>query len=135
MNTPGTVGEWQITISGMEIVDEVPNGYGSFVPDEGNKYLLTAVKGENLAKQAQTFLSSYPFGDELTVVLLYGDGYEFVQTNLLGYSESVTDSSVNPLSSKEGKIAFEVPNEVVESTDPLLVHFECNGEELDIKIR
>lgn len=135
MGTAGTVGEWEITISDMEIVDEIPDGYGTFAPDEGNKYLLASVKGSNLAKQAQTFLSSFPFGDDLTVVLLYGDGYEFVQTNLLGYSESVTDSSVNPLSSKEGKIAFEIPDSVAESSDSLTVHFECDGETLDIKVR
>ena len=135
MGTAGTVGEWEITISSMEIVDEVPDGYVTFTPDDGNKYLLAAIKGSNLAKEAQTFLSSFPFGGDLQAKLLYGDGYEFTQTNLLGYSKGVPDSSVNPLSAKEGNIVFEIPDSVADSTDELIIEFQCNGQTLDIKVR
>lgn len=45
------------------------------------------------------------------------------------------DSTINPLSSKEGDIAFEVPDTVINSTDPLIVQFNSGSKNVKVKIR
>ncbi|WP_164473180.1 DUF4352 domain-containing protein [Clostridium sp. E02] len=129
------IGEWTVTVNNMQILDTVPDTYGQFNPDEGNKYLLITLTASNEGKKADTFLSTFPMEDDISAKVLFGDGYEFSQTNLLGYTKSIVSSSVNPLSSKEGNIAFKIPDSVGSSEDPLTLVFTCGNETLNFSIR
>lgn len=129
------IGEWTVTVNNMQILDTVPDTYGQFSPDEGNKYLLITMTASNEGKKAESFISTFPMDDEISAKVLFGDGYEFSQTNLLGYTKSIVGSTVNPLSSKEGNIAFEIPESVSTSEDPLNLVLTCDKETLHFSIR
>lgn len=129
------IGEWTVTVNNMQILDSVPDTYGQFSPDEGNKYLLITLTASNEGKKAETFISTFPMEDEISAKVLFGDGYEFSQTNLMGYTKSIISSSVNPLSSKEGDLAFEIPDSVSSSEEPLILVFTCGKETLHFSIR
>ncbi len=129
------MGEWNITVNSMQIVDNIPDGYGKFTPDAGNKYLLVTMSVSNEGKQANSFLPSFSMGNDTNTKVVYGDGYEFSKTNLLGYSKSLLDSTINPLSSKEGDIAFEIPDSVASATDPIILEFSNGNEKLNFSIR
>ena len=45
------------------------------------------------------------------------------------------DTSVNPLSSKSGRIAFEIPDSVADSTDELILTIQAGKDSLEIKVR
>lgn len=135
MGQAAKIGEWNITVNNMQIVDNIPDGYGSFSPDAGNKYLLVSLSASNEGKKADSFLPSFSMGDDTSVKVIYGDGYEFTQTNLLGYSKSMIDSTINPLSSKEGDIAFEIPDSVATATDPIILQFSNGNEKIKFAIR
>ena len=45
------------------------------------------------------------------------------------------DTSVNPLSSKSGRIAFEIPDSVADSADELILTIQAGKDSLEIKIR
>lgn len=135
MGQTATIDCWDITVSQMQILDAVSNGYGQFEPGEGNKYLLISLSAANNGKESASFLPSFSMTDDIRAKLIYGDGYEFDQTNLLGYDRSLLDSVVNPLSSVEGDMAFEIPNTVAESTDKIILEFVCGNEQLDFVIR
>lgn len=135
MGQTATIDCWDITVSQMQILDAVSNGYGQFEPDEGNKYLLISLSAANNGKESAKFLPSFSMSDDITAKLIYGDGYEFDQTNLIGYDRSMLDCVVNPLSSAEGDIAFEIPNTVAESTDKMILEFSCGNDKLDFVIR
>nr|DAQ76826.1 MAG TPA: protein of unknown function (DUF4352) [Caudoviricetes sp.] len=136
MGTDSVLGDWGINVKSMEIVDSIPNGeYLSFVPEEGNSYLVIAMSATNNGKKAGTFLPSYSIGNQVSSKLLYGDGYEFSATNLLGYDQELHDAYLNPLSSKEGVIAFEVPQAVSSSDDQILLRLKGEGKEIIYKIR
>ena len=128
--------DWKITISNMQIQDSIDSDYGTFKPnDEGNKYLLISATAENTGKQAGKFMPSVGFGDDVGTKLLFGDGYEFTATNLLGYSNDMHDSTVNPLSSQSGEIAFEVPASVSDSSDPIFIQFSSGNDFVKIRVR
>lgn len=129
------IGEWSVTVSNMQILDNIADGYGSFSPDAGNKFLLVTMTVSNEGKQADSFLPSFSMGEDTSAKVMYGDGYEFTQTNLLGYSKSMIDSTINPLSSKEGDIAFEIPDSVASATDPIILEISGGKEKINFSLR
>lgn len=135
MGTTASLANWDITVSSMQMMDIIPDGYGQYEAESGNKYMLVTLTAANNGKEADTFLPSFSTSDEVRVKVLYGDGYEFQQTNLLGYSKSMVDSHINPLSSKEGDIAFELPTSVTDSTEPLVLSISCGNEKVNFLLR
>ncbi|MDR1771721.1 MAG: DUF4352 domain-containing protein [Hungatella sp.] len=135
MGQAAKVGEWNVTVSNMQILDTIADGYGNFTPESGNKYLLITMTASNEGKKSDSFLPSFSIGDDTHAKVIYGDGYEFSQTHLLGYSRSMIDSTVNPLSSKEGDVAFEIPESVASATDPLILEISCGNETVNFTLR
>lgn len=128
--------DWEITVTDFKIVDSISANYGTFSPDEeGNKYAQVFVSVTNNGKQADNFLPSYGYGDDVNAKLLYGNGYEFSATNLLGYSNEMHDSTINPLSSKSGEIAFNISGVVANSEDELLLQFNSGSDTIQFKVR
>lgn len=128
--------DWEITVTNTQIVDSISADYGSFTPnEEGNKFVQVFVTVENKGKQAGKFLPSFGYGDDVSAKLLYGDGYEFTATQLLGYSNDLHDSTVNPLSSQSGEIAFEIPETVASATDELIISFSSGNDVVSYKLR
>lgn len=122
----GTLGDWEVTVSKVEFLDTIKDGdFLNFTPEEGNKFAVVSVTIANQGKSSDTFLPSVGFGDDISTKLLYADGYEFSSTYLLGYDLDLHDSTLNPLSSKDGIIAFKVPQQVVDDAEsPLLIQFD-----------
>lgn len=128
--------DWEITVTDMKVVDSISADYGVFNPnDEGNKYAQVFVTVENKGKESGRFLPSFGFGDDVGAKMLYGDGYEFVSTQLLGYNNDLHDSSINPLSSQSGEIAFEISETVANATDELLINFYSGNDAVSFKVR
>ena len=73
--------------------------------------------------------------DDVSAKVLYGDGYEFSLTQLMGYSKDLISSTINPLSTKEGDIAFELPNSVADSTEPLIIQFSAGNDKVNFALR
>lgn len=131
-----TLGDWEVSVTDVKFVESITADYGTFSPDsEDSKYVQLFVIVTNNGKQADNFLPSFGFGDDVNAKVLYGEGYEFSATNLLGYSKEMHDSTINPLSSKEGEIAFEVPNSVTDADDELLAVFSSGNDSITFKIR
>lgn len=128
--------DWEINLTDMQIVESITAGYLSFKPkEEGNKYMQVFLSVNNKGKEADTFCPSYGFGDDISAKVLYGDGYEFTATNLLGYDNDIHDSKVNPLSSQTGEIAFEIPDSVASAEDELIVQFSSGSDVVKFKVR
>lgn len=131
-----TLNDWSINVTNMQIVNSIAGNFGSFSPkEEGNQYVQLFVTITNNGKQSDSFLPTVSFGNEPTARILYGDGYEFPPTNLLGYSNDLHDSVVNPLSSKTGEIAFNIPQSVATATEQLVVEFEAGNKSVEFKLR
>lgn len=123
-----TFNEWEITVNSAETAERIENSaYTSFTPDEGNVYIVINITAKNIDKNSATFLPSFTMGKDIKAKLVHGD-YEFNATNLMGYSEELHNTTLNPLSSKTGVIAFSVANDIADLSALNLVIFN-NDEE------
>lgn len=128
--------DWEISVTDMQIVDSISSDYVVFSPnEEGNKFAQAFVTVNNKGKQSDSFLPSFGYGDDVYAKLVYGDGYEFTATQLLGYDGDLHDSTINPLSSQSGEIAFEIPEAVVNATDEILIRFYSGDDMAIFKVR
>lgn len=128
--------DWTISVTDAQIVDSISSGYVSFTPkEEGNKFIQVFVTVNNEGKQADSFLPTINTGHQVSAKILYADGYEFSSTNLLGYSNELHDSTINPLSSRTGEIVFEIPGTVAEAEDELLIQFLLENDVIKFKVR
>lgn len=135
MGEEATLGHWKFTVNEMQILDVIPNGSLQFEPGAGNKFLLISLTASNEGEEADVFLPSFGLSSDVFAQLLFGDGEELSQTNLLGYQKGLLGTSIEPLSTEEGEIAFEVPESVYDSTDPLILEFSAGNEKIDISLR
>ena len=111
------LGEWEITLDSFDVVPEIAASYGSFQPDGGNVYVVTSLTIKNLAKEAATFLPMVSMSDDIRAKVLYQGEDEYSSTSLLGHDTDLHDRNLNPLSSTEGIIAFEIVEDVATSGD------------------
>lgn len=132
----GALKDWSIVVTNAEITDSIKeNDYYGFSPEEGNKYMAIDVTVSNNGKNAANFLPSFGMGDDISAKILYQGDYEFSATNLLGYSKSLYDTSVNPLSTKSGIVAFEIPDTVVSAEEELILVISAGKDNLQFKVR
>lgn len=136
LNEECAIGNWAVIATNAEIVDTVEeNDYYGFTADDGNKYLMIDLTVTNNGTSADTFLPSVGLSSAISAKVVYQGSYEYSSTNLLGYSQEMHDTSVNPLSSKSGRIAFEIPDSVADSADELILTIQAGKDSLEIKIR
>lgn len=130
------LGDWKIKLEKIKITKEIKqNDYFNFQADEGNQYLCVYLTIKNTAKDSATFLPSFSIKEAPHSKIMYQNEYEFTATQLLGLEKDLHDSSLNPLSSKKGLIAFEIPDEVISSEEELLFILEEGEKEVKYKIR
>ena len=117
-----TLGDWEITLVGCEITEKIQSGaYSSFKADDGNRYVVVRLTIKNTGTTAGRFLPMVSMGSSVRAKLLYQGEYEFSATNLLGHSEELHDKSLNPLSSAEGVIAFQIAEDAAVADELMLV--------------
>lgn len=126
------IDDWEITVSSVEVTDKISNKtYGTletfFSPEEGNKYIVFDVTIKNLSTDSSTFLPIAAIGDYVKVKIQYGE-YDFSSTNLIGHSDELHQTGLNPLSTKTGILAFDIAEEVVNDFDALNLVFYTKKE-------
>ncbi len=89
----------------------------------------------NESDSAQTFDNSFSFTPS-NVNMIFSGSYTYSSSNLLGYDDDLHDTFLNPLTKKEGVIAFEVPKRVeTDSNASLEVQIKEDDETAKIKLR
>ncbi len=129
------LGDWEIVVTNFEFKTEIKDNYGSFSPDEGNQYGVVYVTVTNSGKEAGRFLPFIGLDDDVSTKIMYGDGYEYSPTSLIGHDEDMHDKVLNPLTSASGIIAFALPQAVVDSTEPLVLSMSAGSNEVTFTLR
>ena len=124
---------WEITVNSVDAVEKIQADYGSFKPEEGSKYVVLNVTVKNLSTESSTFLPSFSTNRDVRAKIKYQE-YEFSATNLLGHSEDLHNTGLNPLSSKTGIIAFSIASDVAEKTDELRLVISENKKEYEFAL-
>lgn len=136
LNDPFTIDTFRVSVKSYEFVDKIStSAYTAFTPDEGNVYCVVYMSVYNESNSANTFNNSFSFTPS-NVNIIYADSYTYSATNLLGYDDDLHDTFLNPLTKKEGIIAFEVPERVeTDSNASLEVQIKEDDETAKIKLR
>ena len=131
-----TLGDWGITVSGFEVKDRIDSDYGTyFSPENGNRFGVVSLTVTNNGKSSASFLPSFSLSDDVSAKIYFGDGYEYSATSLLGHDQDMHDATLNPLTSKEGIIAFDLPNAVTNSEDLLVFTLSAGSESVTYALR
>lgn len=117
-------GDWIINVTGFEFLSAIQSSeYTSFTPEDGCQYAVVYLTITNDGKEADQFLPSLNITGDVFAKIYYKNEYEYSASNLLGYDKDLHDVYLNPLTSKSGSIAFEVPDLVATGTESLSITF------------
>lgn len=127
---------WEISVTDFYYTDRIETSpYTAFAPDPGNQYAVVAARITNNGTESDTFLPAISTSFDVRATVYYANTYEYSPSFLLGVSEDLHDSSLNPLTSKDGIIVFSVPDAVANSDDPLSVSFSAGRDEVTFDLR
>ena len=105
-------------MNSVEVTDKIENGDCMyFSPDEdGSQYIVINATVKNIASDSKEFLPIISTRKDISVKIQYKD-YELNASNLMGHSDQLCSTVLNPLSSKTGIIAFEAASEFTDAID------------------
>ena len=110
----------EITVESYEISDKITLDHGSFSPsDDGNVFLVVHMALKNSGKTAQTIFKLVTLNTDIRLAVIYDGEYEYISSNLLGYDDDLSNTNLNPLTSKTGVKVFEIASEVADSSKSL----------------
>lgn len=128
-----TIEGWEITVTSVEYVSELKAetenmmGSNTIAAGEGKQFVIVNAQLKNIAEDLKMFLPDTPYSDHTKETLIYDEKYEYSgysTVSALNVYNSLVHTTVSPLETKTGYIAFDVPNEVVESEKPLQLKIE-----------
>lgn len=127
--------DWGISLTEFEFTDRIDGDYNIYVsPDEGCKLAVAHLSVTNNATEAASFLPTFSMNDDVRARIMSGE-YEFQATNLLAITEDLHDETLNPLVTVSGIIAFNIPDSIVDGTEPLVLVLEESSETLEFTLR
>lgn len=128
-----TIGGWEITVTSIEYAPELKAqtenmmGSNTIAAGEGKQFVIVNAQLKNTAENLEMFLPDTPYSEYTKETLIYDGKYEYSgysTASALNIYSSLVHTTVSPLETKTGYIAFAVPNEVVESEKPLQLKIE-----------
>ena len=140
LETDGTVytlGDWEVAATSSAIVSEIAmSAYTKYTPEDGSKFLKVDISVTNKSKEMETFLPLIGVGKHVSAIIISDEGYQFSPTSiLLGVDDNLYQTSLNPLESKSGFVAFSIPDVLLDTDEGLTFILEEGKEQLKFKIR
>lgn len=136
VNEESKIEDWSVLITSAGVTDKISeNNTWGFTPKEGNKYFKIDCTITNNGTNAHTFLPSLNLKNDISAKIIYKTEYEYTSTILLGYSNDLHDTTVNPLSTKSGSIAFEIPDSIATTNEELILVISAGRKNIKFKVR
>ena len=128
----GKVGDWKVSASKVSVKKKITNGeYRYFEAKDGNTFVIVSLSVRNNGKKAETFLPRVGYENTMIqATLYYKDEYEYNPTELISYDKDLCGTSIQPLNTEKGIIAFEVPKKVSKSKKKLKLKIGTKNEYL-----
>lgn len=120
---PVQFGGWEITYRSARIVSEFEYGMYVFSADEGKQCVLADLTVTNRGLDSDTFLPVvyYPNEDPVLYVTDSGRENRYDCVDVMLYSPCLNNRTVEPGSSKEGELVFQIPESLAQSGEPLYI--------------
>ena len=115
------IGTWEVSFINANFQKSISSGFlTEFKAEEGSQFLVIKLKVTNKGKKMNTFLPAFSVGDDVNVKVFH-DEYTFSASNLIGLSNDLHYTYLNPLESKEGIIAFSIPEDIIQKGNLVFV--------------
>lgn len=132
-----SLNDWEITVDKAKVVQSVKSQFLEFTPEEEtDQYLEVSMTVKNNGSEKRYFCPPIANEQEDTyAVLIYDGKYEYTPTTLLGYENSLDNSVVNPVSTKNGDLHFSFPKELGDTTDKMVIQIVSAGDKTKISLK
>ena len=115
------IGTWEVSFINANFQKSISSGFlTEFKAEEGSQFLVIKLKVTNKGKKMNTLLPAFSVGDDVNVKVFH-DEYTFSASNLIGLSNDLHYTYLNPLESKEGIIAFSIPEDIIQKGNLVFV--------------
>lgn len=133
----GTFGDWKICVKKAEVKKKIKDGnYRQYEPGKSKSFIIVSLSVRNNAKKTAEFLPRFGYADKLvSATLLYQDEYEYSPTELLSYDKDLVTEKIQPLTTENGIIAFEVPKKVSKSKKKLKLRIGTKNDSITYSLK
>lgn len=128
----GSVGNWKVCVKKASIKQKINNGTTRYYQtDKGKSFVLLSLSVRNTGKESETFLPRVGLENKMVkATLYYKDEYEYSPTELLSYDKDLVGTVIQPLTTENGVLAFEVPKKVAKAKKNLKIKIGTKNESL-----
>ena len=127
---PVLFGGWEIAYHTARIVSEFEDGMYVFSADEGKQCVIAGLTVTNRGLDPDTFLPVvyYPNEDPVLYVTDSGKEERYDCVDVMLYSPCLNNRTVEPGSSKEGELVFQIPDSLAQSGEQLYIAVTMGGQ-------
>ena len=127
---PVLFGGWEIAYHTARIVSEFEDGMYVFSAEEGNQCVIADLTVTNRGLDSDTFLPVvyYPNEDPVLYVTDSGKEERYDCVDVMLYSPCLNNRTVEPGSSKEGELVFQIPDSLAQSGEQLYIAVTMGGQ-------
>lgn len=128
----GSVGDWKICVKKVSITQKIKNGsYHYYMANKGKAFVLFSLSVRNTGKESESFLPMVGYENKMVkATLYYKDEYEYSPTELLSYDKDFVGTIIQPLTTENGVLAFEVPKKIAKKKKNLKFKIGTKNESL-----
>lgn len=113
--------DWNVTVTDVSFETQIDVSYGHYNADKGNQYVIVGLSIVNNGSREDTIFPYFSLGSALSAKIYYQDEYEYTPDNLISLDEDLHGETIAPLATASGVIVFELPETVINGTDPLIL--------------
>ena len=113
--------DWNVTVTDVSFETQIDVSYGHYNADKGNQYVIVGLSIVNNGSREDTIFPYFSLGSALSAKIYYQDEYEYTPDNFISLDEDLHGETIAPLATASGVIVFELPETVINGTDPLIL--------------
>ena len=110
-----TIGDFEFTVNSFETKSSISAGSSmQYKASKGSTYVVVNITLKNVSTSLSKFLPNFNMRDDQRTAIKQGE-MEFVRSSFLSVRNDLADASLQPLQTKEGFLAFAIPDEVLKA--------------------
>jgi len=130
------IGIWEVTLESVDVRDSLERDDFTYIAPDGYVYFHIWASVKNVGTAGAVFLETIPFqAHHINENMVYNDT-DFFGRPILRYPALLDGRTVtNPQEVTEGAVVFQLPERVINSTEPLVINFFNSTETITFNAR
>lgn len=130
--TAVTLGTWEVTLQSNTITKSFQEGDYSYEAGSGSQYVRANLTIKNVGSKPASFFSTKGLTDDNTIVRITDSSHKdfYLCSAAPNDTKCLNDAFLKPGESKDGELIFEVPDQVLQKSDPLYFEVSLNNQKV-----